>query len=256
MTQPPIPRIFSAQRRAHRLQRARTRQHARPSEAARYILDDIAEDMLERLAFLRHQPARALVLGDVTGMLSAALQAQEAELGDALQIDPEMPYPLTGFDFIAVIGLLDAVNDLPGALIHIRNALAPGGIAIASFIGGASLGALRSAMMAAEPDRPAARMHPLVDPRAAPELLSRAGWKDPVVDTHALQVRFSSLATLVGDLRDQGLSSALADAAAPLGKGARIRAGASFAARADDSGKTTETFEIITLTGRRSLGGT
>ncbi|MFN3701852.1 MAG: methyltransferase, partial [Alphaproteobacteria bacterium] len=70
-----------------------------------------------------------------------------------------------------------------------------------------------------------------------------------MVDTHALQVRFSSLATLVGDLRDQGLSSALADAAAPLGKAARARAETDFAARADAGGKTRESFEIITLTG-------
>jgi SAM-dependent methyltransferase len=255
MNQPRIPQIFSSQRRAQRFQRACSRQRAAPSSAARYILDDMAGDTLERLAFLRHQPARALVLGDVTGELSAALKAQGAELGDALQIDLEAPYPLSGFDFIAVIGLLDAVNDLPGALIHIRNALAPGGLAIASFAGGASLGALRSAMMAAEPDRPAARMHPLVDPRAAPGLLQRAGWKDPVVDTHALGVRYSSLAMLVSDLRDQGLGAALADAAAPLGKAARARAETDFAARADAGGKTPESFEIITLTGRRSLAG-
>lgn len=256
MNQPHIPQIFSAQRRVHRFQRACARQRTAPTQAARYILDDMAEDTLERLAFLRHRPARALVLGDVTGELSAALQMQGAKLGDAAQIDLEAPYPLVGFDFITVIGLLDAVNDLPGALIHVRSALAPGGLAIASFIGGASLGVLRSAMLSAEPDRPAARMHPLVDPRAAPQLLQRAGWKDPVVDTHAVDVRYSSLATLVNDLRDQGLGAALADAAAPLGRAARTRAEADFAARADDAGKTPETFEIITLTGRRSLGGT
>jgi hypothetical protein len=95
----------------------------------------------------------------------------------------------------------------------------------------------------------------MVDPRAVPQLLQRAGWKDPVVDSRTLTVRFGTLATLVSDLRDQGLGVALADAAAPLGKGARARAEASFAARADAGGKTCETFEIITLTGRRSLAG-
>ncbi len=152
--------------------------------------------------------------------------------------------------------MLDAVNDLPGALIHLRNALAPGGLVIAHFIGGQSLPALRAAMLAAEPDRPAARIHPLVDPRAAPALLQRAGWKDPVVDTHALAVRYSSLDRLVADLRDQGLGNALAKPAAPLGKAALARARAAFAARAEADGKVTETFEIVTLTGRRSLAGT
>ena len=255
----PVPTIFNPQRRIMRLKRARARQGARalqPSPAAaHYILDDIAEDMIERLGFLRHQPADAAVLGDVTGGLGAALQQQGARLADTSALDPEAPWPLAGLDLIAVIGVLDAINDLPGALIHIRNALAPGGLAIASFIGGGSLQTLRAALLAAEPERPAARIHPMVDPRAVPQLLQRAGWKDPVVDSRTLTVRFGTLATLVSDLRDQGLGVALADAAAPLGKGARARAEASFAARADAGGKTCETFEIITLTGRRSLAG-
>ena len=111
-------------------------------------------------------------------------------------------------------------------------------------------------MLAAEPDRPAARLHPLVDARAAPSLLQRAGWKDPVVDTHTLAVRYSSLGRLVADLRDQGLGNALARPAAPLGKAAISRAREAFAARAEADGKVTETFEIVTLTGRRSLAGT
>jgi hypothetical protein len=61
---------------------------------------------------------------------------------------------------------------------------------------------------------------------------------------------------LVADLRDQGLGNALAKPATPLGKAALARARTAFAARADADGKTPETFEIITLTGRRSLAGT
>ena len=249
-----IPVIFSAKRRANRL--ARAVQRGASPDAARFIADDMIEDTLERLAFLRHDPARALVLGDWTGELAAQLTTGGAEVAVPDGIDLEAPYPAGGFDLIVVIGLLDAVNDLPGALIHLRGALAPGGLVIAHFIGGQSLPALRAAMLAAEPDRPAARLHPLVDPRAAPALLQRAGWKDPVVDTHALTVRYSALDRLVADLRDSGLGNALAKPAAPLGKAALARARAAFAARADADGKTSETFEIVTLTGGRSLAGT
>lgn len=254
MSTPAIPVIFSAARRANRLARAAQRR-TRP-DAAHFIAGDMIEDTLERLAFLRHEPARALVLGDWTGELAAQLAAGGAEVAAPEGLDLEAPYPAGGFDLIVVMGLLDAVNDLPGALIHLRAALAPGGLVIAHFIGGQSLPALRAAMLAAEPDRPAARLHPLVDPRAAPALLQRAGWKDPVVDTHALAVRYSALDRLVADLRDSGLGNALAKPAAPLGKAALIRARAAFAARADADGKTPETFEIVTLTGRRSLAGT
>lgn len=254
MTAPSIPTIFSAERRAQRLERARSRS-AHP-DAARFIADDMIEDTIERLGFLRHVPARALVLGDWTGGLAAHLSAHGASVDAPARFDLEAPYPQGEHDLIVVTGMLDAVNDLPGALIHLRAALVPNGLVIVHFIGGQSLPLLRAAMMAAEPDRPAARIHPLVDPRAAPGLLQRAGWKDPVVDTHRLTVRYGSLGRLVADLRDSGLGNALAHPASPLGKAALARARAAFADRADADGKSTETFEIITLTGRRSLAGT
>lgn len=250
-----IPEIFSEQRRKARVLRAafRRRNH---SDAAQFLIEQIADDMIERLSFVRHAPNAALVLGSCTEPLRAFLSRDAAEMAVQETADPAVPLAGGPFDFVGVIGQLDAVNDLPGALIHIRHALVPGGLAIASFIGGQSLPALRAAMMAAEPDRPAGRIHPLVDPRAAPSLLQRAGWKDPVVDTHTLSVRYSNLDRLVNDLRDQGLGNGLAKPAAPLGRAAIARARAAFAARADEDGKVTETFEIITLTGRRSLAGT
>lgn len=254
MNAPAIPTIFSSRRRGARLARAQSRA-ARP-DAARYLAEDMIEDTIERLAFLRHHPAKALVLGDWTGELASHLRQDAIDVALPNSVDLERPYPDGGFDLIAVVGLLDAVNDLPGALIHLRAALAPGGLAIAHFIGGQSLPALRAAMLASEPDRPAGRLHPMVDPRAAPGLLQRAGWKDPVVDTHVLNVRYTSLNRLVDDLRDQGLGNALAKPAPPLGKAAVSRAHMAFAARADADGKTSETFEIVTLTGRRSLAGT
>lgn len=249
-----VPRIFSPRRRALRLARALARQH-RP-DAARFVWEDMAEEMVERLAFVRSEPRRPLVIGPAPQPLSDYLAGSAGSIEDGNAIDLEAPFPLHGFDFIAVLGQLDAVNDLPGALIHLRNALEPGGLVIASFVGGQSLPALRAAMLSAEPDRPAARIHPLVDHRAAPGLLQRAGWKDPVVDTQALTVRYSALDTLVADLRDQGLGNALADAAPPLGRAALERARAAFLERADADGKVPERIEIVTLTGRRSLAGT
>lgn len=254
MSELAIPTIFSPRRRAMRF--TRTLARARHPSAARFIADDAIEDTLERLAFLRKDAARALVLGDWTGKLVAMLLAQGSDVATPEALDLEAPHPIGGYDLIVVVGLLDAVNDLPGALIHLRAALNPGGLVMAHFIGGQSLPALRAVMFAAEPDRPAARIHPLVDPRAAPALLQRAGWKDPVVDTHTLTVRYLNLDRLVADLRDQGLGNALAKPAAPLGKAALALARSAFAARADADGKTPETFEIVTLTGRRSLAGT
>jgi SAM-dependent methyltransferase len=250
-----VPTIFAEPRRVARLLRSAARLWS-GKDAARFLLDDMTEDMIDRLSFVRHVSARALVIGGGSGALESHLRQDGTEVVTDLTANPAEPLADGPFDFIGVLGQLDAVNDLPGALIQLRSALNPGGLVIASFIGGQSLPALRAAMLAAEPDRPAARLHPMVDARAAPGLLQRAGWKDPVVDTHTLSVRYSSLDRLVSDLRDHGLGNALAKPAAPLGRTALARARAAFAARAEADGKVTETFEIVTLTGRRSLAGT
>ncbi|MEO6041848.1 MAG: methyltransferase domain-containing protein [Croceibacterium sp.] len=244
------PTIFSRARRNAVWRRARGLQ-AQPG-APRFVLGDMVEDVLERLAFVRHDPARALVIGDWTGALAADLRRRGCEVTDAGDsFDEEQPYPSGPWNLIASLGTLDTVNDLPGALIHIRRALAPGGLAIASFLGSGSLPVLRGILLAADADRPAARLHPLVDVRGGGQILQRAGWADPVVDSRTLPVAYRSLGRLVADLRAQGLGSVLANTAPPLGKAALARARMKFAEAADGDGRVVERFEILTLSGRR-----
>ena len=244
MASAPPPLIFASARRLA-VRRRMLALQARPG-APRYLLDDMASDVLERIGFLRHVPVNALVIGDWSGGLAAALTAQGCavtEAEPALQFAEEQPYPFGPFDFIASLGTLDTVNDLPGALIHLRGALAQGGLMIASFPAAGSLPALRAAMLVADGARPAARIHPQVDVRAGGQLLQRAGFADPVVDSRTLEVRFRSLDGLVADLRAQGLTNVLARHAAPLGKAALARAREAF------GGPTVEEFEILTLSG-------
>ena len=106
-------------------------------------------------------------------------------------------------------------------------------------------------MLAADAERPAARLHPMVDVRAGAQLIQRAGWADPVVDGHALHVRYKSLQRLAGDLREQALGNVLASRPPPLDRAAYRRAEAAFAAQAEEDGRVTETFETVTLSGRR-----
>ena len=216
------------------------------ADAPRYLLDDMVEDVVERLAFLRHEPRNALIIGDYGGTLAARLLARGAVVLEASPedgLDDEQPLPFAGLDFIANLGTLDTVNDLPGALLHLRGALAPGGLLIASLVGAGSLPGLRAAMFAADGERPAPRLHPMIDVRAGAQLLQRAGFADPVADGRSLTVRFSSLDRLVGDLRAQGLSNVLARPGPPLGRTMRSRARNTFTSQAQES------FEILTLTG-------
>lgn len=222
--------------------------------APRYLIDDMIEDVFDRLAFLRHQPARVLILGDWTGEIARTFKAQWPCVTEILEAHPEegleeeLPLPLGEFDFIASIGTLDTLNDMPGALIHLRKALAPGGLMIASFMAAGSLPRLRAAMQQADGERPAARMHPLVDVRGGGQLLQRCGFADPVVDARGLEARFSSFGTLLGDLRAQGLTSSLASSTPPLTRTMRANAETAFMQGEE---RASERFEILTLSGWR-----
>ena len=244
----PPPAIFDPARRQAAVFRMVERQ-TKPG-AARYLFEDLAEDLAERVAFLRHDPRRVLVLGDPTDLVAAGLGAAATRL-----VDPgfplDQPWPEQGHDLIAACFVLDSVNDLPGALIQARQALAPGGLLVATMLGAGSLPALRAVMLAADDDRPAPRLHPQVDVRAGAQLLQRAGFINPVADARSLAVRFRSLAGLVGDLRDQGLGSVLRQGGPPVSRPALHRAEATFHAASDAEGRVTERFELLTLSGWR-----
>ena len=250
------PRIFDPARRIAARRRVVTRQ--RGADPARFVIEDMIDDVIDRLQFVRQEPGRALVIGDWSGALAARLEGEGhavTERGPE-EFDEERPFPFDGFELIVSLGTLDTVNDLPGALIHLRNALAPGGRVIAELLAAGSLPNLRAAMLAADGERPAARMHPMVDVRAAAQLLQRAGWSNPVVDGRSIQVSYASLDRLVSDLRDQGLGSVLASPAPRLTRAGVERAREAFVANAGPDGRVIERFEILTLTGNRSLAGT
>ena len=208
----------------------------------------MAEELADRLGFIDHRVASALVIGDPTGLATRTLDAERIEGFGPGGIDEEAS--LAGpYDLVTSVGMLDTVNDVPGALLHVREALAPGGIAIVSFLGAGSLPNLRRAVMAAEPERPAARMHPMIDMRAASALLQRAGFARQVADSFTLRVRYPSLDRLVADLRAQALTNVLTSVPPPLSREALERARTAFLETADTDGRVTEPFEIITLTG-------
>lgn len=246
-----VPTIFSRQRALAKWSRADARR-ARPA-AATYIADAIAEDIIERLEFMRAQPTNALVIGDTTGKLTRWL-TEPGLVGKACDLgsnDEAQPWPGGDHDLIVHMIGLGHVNDLPGALLHAWAAMAADGILMAAFPGAGSLPTLRQIMLAADGERPAARMHPQVDNQAGAALLQRAGFKRQVVDSFPLRVRFGSFDRMIGDLRDHGLTGALAMDPAPIGKEGYKRALAAFDGLRDEAGKVGETVEILTLTAWR-----
>ena len=252
MAETSVPQIFSRRAAAAKFARARARQST--NDASPYLTAAIAEDITERLDFMRTEPRRALVIGDETNSIPAWLSdhVEVGKVGLLGEFDEEQPGPVRAFDLIVHLLGLGQVNDLPGALLHARNALADGGLFLAAFPGAGSMDTLRSILLEAEADRPAARIHPLVDTRAAAALLQRAGYTRQVVDSYPIRVRFSSLERLIEDLRDHGLTRSLVSPVPPLTRSAWQRAKDAFDTLREEDGKVTETFEILVLTGWKS----
>jgi len=246
-----VPQIFDRKQASAKWDRARDRQ--RLHGGATYLTDTMADDIAERLDFMQVEPARSLIVGESTNRLVRTLadKGSKASVGHLGGFDEEQPGTPASFDLVVHLLGLGMVNDLPGAMIHARNVIAEGGLFIAAFPGAGSMPVLRQLALAADGDRPAARMHPLVDNRAGTALLERAGFARQVVDSYPIRVRFPSLDRMISDLRDHGLTGSLYTPSPPLTRQAWARAEALFDEMREDNGKVVETFEILTLTGWR-----
>lgn len=245
-------------RRLRRLRRDRAAVQGQPPDYWRQLFED---ELIERLALVNRQFRDALVLGCVAATLPDRLRAQGmsvtatdagfafAKLYGGVQCDEDrLAFADGAFDLVLAVGTLDSVNDLPGALALIRRTLRPDGLLLAAFAGAGSLPGLKQAMLAADLHMgggASPRVHPQIDVRAAGDLLMRAGFQLPVVDSHGVTIRFSSLEQLVGDLRAAAATNVLAVERRPLSRGAYALAHAAFEAQADPDGKVSERLEII-----------
>ncbi|MFO1037005.1 MAG: methyltransferase domain-containing protein [Geminicoccaceae bacterium] len=257
------PRLFDrgllAQRRAR----------ARRGEPVRFLHDEIADRLAERVAEIRRDLASVLVLGPEAEVLADRLSADRSStvvtlepdtgLGTeaALRVvgdDEVLPFADERFD--AVVGGfgLHWVNDLPGVLIQLRRSLRPDGLLLLAFPGGNTLHELRECLLDAElavRGGAAARISPFVDVRDGGALLQRAGFALPVADVERITVTYADPLRLLADLRGMGQTNALVDRPR-LGLSRQLVATAcrTYVERFGTAdGRVTATFEFLFLTG-------
>jgi SAM-dependent methyltransferase len=225
-----------------RLRRARA---GAGKEDAFWLHRRAAEELLERLDLVARPFTGALELSSDCWLGDRLVERGLAVLRVAEEDLPNLAP--ASVDFAVSVGLLDTINDLPGALALIRRALKPDGLFLAAFAGAGSLPRLRQAMRAAEAAEgrdPAPRIHPQIDVRAAGDLLTRAGFALPVVDREVVEVRYAALPRLLADLRLTGATNVLAQRSrTPF-----TRRGLA-AAIADFGEGTVERVELIFLSG-------
>lgn len=235
------------------------------------VLAEIADRLLDRLDDTTRRFARALDLGGrgavaprlavrgVPFVVSADLSpAMARRAGPApVAADEEwLPFAEGAFDLVVAAFSLHWVNDLPGALIQIRRALAPDGLFLAALPALPTLQELRASLTAAEAelrDGLSPRVSPFPELRDGAALLQRAGFALPVADAEDLRLRYRSPLSLLADLRAAGETNAV------LARDARTPPRALFpltAARMpQDADGHPATFRLMVLTGWAPAAG-
>lgn len=206
----PAPQVilFDETAQATRIARARKRQR----RSTPFLIERVIEDLCDRLLDIKRPFARACLVGpfDWREQIMAALP-------DAAKIAAfEWSETPQSNHYDLVISLLDiqSLNAVGGWMQGIRTMLVPDGLFIASLIGGGSLNELRHALYAIDTDRsgsPTPRIHPMIEVRAAAQLLGHVGLALPVTDSDRFTVHYRQIGTLANDLRDLGLTNVLMD---------------------------------------------
>lgn len=190
------------------------------------ILRDAAERLVDRLDDTTRRFGHALDVGGrgvvapllrargiatVSCDLSPAMAARNP--APAVAADEEfLPFAPASFDLIVASLSLHWVNDLPGALIQLRQALRPDGLLLASLPALGTLAELRTALTETEAELTGGaspRVSPFPELRDCAHLLQRAGFTLPVADQEELRLLYADPFELLADLRAAGETNAV-----------------------------------------------
>ncbi len=261
---PHAPQIFDRPLLRRRLFRARA------SAGEDFLLTRAAEDLIERLATVKRDFRAVLDIGTPRPGLAVSLRhalpeallvraAPVAEAADEARLtlvadEERLPFARQSFDLAVSLLALQAANDLPGALVQIRQTLKPDGLFLGCLLGGQTLTELRQALFMAELELTGGaspRVAPFSDLRDLGHLLQRTGFGLPVTDVEPLVVRYASPFGLYADLRAMGATNALVlRRREPMTRGMLLRAAQIYAEKfSDPDGRVRATFELVWLSG-------
>jgi len=216
----------------------------------RFLDRAAADGLADRLAAVTRKFEKALWIGDAVAPEIAPFATHWtcADFDGHEILDAQGP-----FDLAISLYSLQAINDLPGALVQIRFALKPDGLFVAALLGGGTLGELRESFTHAETQTRGGispRVSPFADVRDLGGLLQRGGFALPVSDVERLNVRYRDFAGLARDLRAHGLTNVLSQRSRSTMRRDTLAALlAHYARHHSDDGKLLARFETLYLTG-------
>lgn len=228
------------------------------------ILADAAERLLDRLDDTTSRFGCALDIGG-RGVVAPMLRARGIETvscdlsprmaaragAPAVAADAEfLPFAPASFDLVVASLSLHWVNDLPGALIQLRQALRPDGLLLASLPALGSFAELRTALTQAEAaltGGAAPRVSPFPDLRDCASLLQRTGFLFPVADIEDIRLLYAEPLQLLRDLRAAGEANAIIERDRRIPPRALFPA--ALALLPAEAGRTRVTLRLAVLTG-------
>ncbi|EGG20147.1 hypothetical protein DFA_07267 [Cavenderia fasciculata] len=168
----------------------------------------------------------------------------------------EDPLPLEKGSYDLVISNLSLhwINDLPGVFSHLHQLLKPNGIILASMLGEETLTELKDALYLAEIEREggfSAHVSPFAKLSDAGNLLSRAKFNLPTIDTEVLKIKYSNMFTLMKDLQNMGENNAVLKRRLWTSKDTFLAASSIYSALHGnkEDGTVNATFQVIYLIG-------
>jgi SAM-dependent methyltransferase len=227
----------------------------------RFLDRAAAEGLADRLATVTRKFERGLWIGAPASESEQSNKSIPPEIApfaqDWVRADfdaHEMLATESDFDLAVSLFSLQAINDLPGALVQIRRALKPDGLFVAALLGGGTLSELREAFAHGETATRGGvspRVSPFADVRDMGGLLQRGGFALPVADVERLVVHYGDFFALVRDLRAHGFTNVLSERShAPLRRDTLAALLSHYAeSHADEDGKLRARFETVYLTG-------
>jgi len=145
------------------------------------------------------------------------------------------------------------VNDLPGVLVQIKEALKPDGVFIGAVLGGDTLFELRTSLQLAELEREGGispHVSPMADSRDMSNLMSRAGFTLLTVDVDEVSIGYPTMWELLDDLRDMGENNAIIGRRHLLHRDTLAAASAIYKElHGQEDGTVPATFQVIYLIG-------
>jgi malonyl-CoA O-methyltransferase len=203
---------------------------AKSYDKAAILQEEVLDRLLQRLQYIRHQPATILDIGCGTGRGIRGLQktyssarligtdiawemlqqsrGNFAFLSKKRLVNADMeqlPFSNQSFDLLFSSLALQWSNDLPATFRELARIARPGAMLLFSSFGPGTLRELGASWEALDPHP---HVHRFVDMHDVGDALLAAGFSQPVVDAEIIRMEYDGFRPLLDDLKNIGASNA------------------------------------------------